>query len=941
MAKWLITGDWQVDFKNLDSCYRAHGNEMFLAKEKKVKGIIDLGDLKEVYDPISQRVTDFQIHRWQNIKKSGLEAAVLLGNHDRLGQYSEDRNWFSLFKALGVNAVETPRIIDYGSVVFACLPYIRSPKKLIRAAEKLWEKCSQHKRVKRVLLFHCDVREAQYGFGRPSSSTVSTRELRFHKYHYCFGGHIHAHQQLTKNSMYVGNPFCCDWGERDTLKGFVVYDDETNRVEFLKSSIPGWYSYQWLLEHKIKSVVKGTKIQDTVECSNTLDYHKQLEARRLEIKEKYPEALVYVKPEFAKGEESEVVVDIAATDKQKFSSYITAVGGKSILRKKDKILAYLQHVLGKVPFANVRSEEGVVFDKVKAENVLSFKDLEFSYRDRGVCVVEGINRDWPKHSNGAGKTNLLSMLPVAITGQTFRDQKTDDWINESIGKKAKVTLTSHDAKGRKLKIIRGRKPILLKFFIDGKDESTGLRHSGKRETQGIIEDTLGFDLDTLKSSVYIDASLPKAFLEGTQKVRTDIISRFQNLDRFEYARKIASKDLSKSRESIDNLEDEISIEEMNIKDLEEKLSSVREKAHKNIAGYKRGVTKHRVILREAKGQLKLYKKRNKKKIKRLTRRYDDLYVKQNTLAKQDYVVCDEIHKHKAFLASTSKDAVCPTCGQIIKATAKEHVRQAHKDEMSKLMKQHSDILAKTASYRSLLDILNSKKKILVRKQCYYEEKLSVAKGNYLSARAAYRAARRSSRVSTSLATKFEHNISEAKKKIERCKQAILDESSDANLLSFAVKAFSRDGIPLYLNGLSCPVLNRAADEYSQMFCDGEIQVRFDLKDGEFDSTIVNAHGSKEIKGQSTGEKAWAGFICSLALRELAPKTNLLILDEPGYGMDEESTKVLGVKLVALGSRFETVLVVSHNANIVAALQGDNTVVVEKKHRISRIVKESN
>src|ERR1700744_5655199 len=227
MSKWLLTGDMQATYQNLDTCRRAHGQEMYLAKRNKVKGIIDLGDLKDNYNPIEGDVLDFHVDRCENIRDSGFDYIALMGNHDRLGQYNDKRNWFGAFQAMGVDAVSSPKLIVKDRIIFGCLPYIYNKKKLIRAAHKLWDKVSKYGRsYRKVLLFHCDVQGADYGLGLYSPSSITVKDLLFNKWSFCFGGHIHKRQMLTNNSMYVGKSFFFDWGEINQEKGYVLYDDE-------------------------------------------------------------------------------------------------------------------------------------------------------------------------------------------------------------------------------------------------------------------------------------------------------------------------------------------------------------------------------------------------------------------------------------------------------------------------------------------------------------------------------------------------------------------------------------------------------------------------------------------------------------------------------------------------------------------------------------------
>ena len=60
----------------------------------------------------------------------------------------------------------------------------------------------------------------------------------------------------------------------------------------------------------------------------------------------------------------------------------------------------------------------IQFNKVKIHHFLSFGDAEIDLRDRGYCLVSGVNRN-PKDaakSNGSGKSTIWSAISYALTG---------------------------------------------------------------------------------------------------------------------------------------------------------------------------------------------------------------------------------------------------------------------------------------------------------------------------------------------------------------------------------------------------------------------------------------------------------------------------------------------------------------------------------------------
>ena len=84
------------------------------------------------------------------------------------------------------------------------------------------------------------------------------------------------------------------------------------------------------------------------------------------------------------------------------------------------------------------------------------------------------------------------------------------------------------------------------------------------------------------------------------------------------------------------------------------------------------------------------------------------------------------------------------------------------------------------------------------------------------------------------------------------------------MMEYAKRAFHRSGIPLYLSVALCPLLNKAADEYSDIFTDGRLKVMFRVDNGEFIVDVINPAGSATVDGQSVGEAAMCGIIVAFS-----------------------------------------------------------------------------
>lgn len=99
--------------------------------------------------------------------------------------------------------------------------------------------------------------------------------------------------------------------------------------------------------------------------------------------------------------------------------------------------------------------------------------------------------------NGTGKTTIVNALSYALYGVALTNIKKDNLINKINNKNMLVTLT-FDINGVNYRIERGRKPTVLKFYINDKEEETDESQGDMRETQKDLSHLLGMSHDMFK-----------------------------------------------------------------------------------------------------------------------------------------------------------------------------------------------------------------------------------------------------------------------------------------------------------------------------------------------------------------------------------------------------------------------------------------------------------
>ena len=108
--------------------------------------------------------------------------------------------------------------------------------------------------------------------------------------------------------------------------------------------------------------------------------------------------------------------------------------------------------------------------------------------------------------NGTGKTTIVNALSYALYGVALTNIKKDNLINKINGKGMLVTL-SFDKDGVSYRIERGRRPNILKFYVNDVEQDTEESDDAQgdmRETQKDVDELLGMSHDMFKHIVALN-----------------------------------------------------------------------------------------------------------------------------------------------------------------------------------------------------------------------------------------------------------------------------------------------------------------------------------------------------------------------------------------------------------------------------------------------------
>ena len=124
--------------------------------------------------------------------------------------------------------------------------------------------------------------------------------------------------------------------------------------------------------------------------------------------------------------------------------------------------------------------------------------IDFDRNDLTLVLGENLDLGGDGSRNGTGKTTIINALSYALYGQALSNIRKDNLVNKTNAKGMLVSLDFH-INGTDYRIERGRKPNVLKFYVNNEHKAAEDEAQGdSRETQDAIERIIGMSHDMFK-----------------------------------------------------------------------------------------------------------------------------------------------------------------------------------------------------------------------------------------------------------------------------------------------------------------------------------------------------------------------------------------------------------------------------------------------------------
>jgi DNA repair exonuclease SbcCD ATPase subunit len=144
----------------------------------------------------------------------------------------------------------------------------------------------------------------------------------------------------------------------------------------------------------------------------------------------------------------------------------------------------------------------ITFKNLTVKNFMSVgnatQGINFDRTDLTLVLGENLDLGGDGSRNGTGKTTIINALSYALYGNALSNIRKDNLVNKTNGKGMLVSL-EFDVNGKEYRIERGRKPNVLKFYVNHEEQAATDEAQGEnRETQEAIEHILGMSHDMFK-----------------------------------------------------------------------------------------------------------------------------------------------------------------------------------------------------------------------------------------------------------------------------------------------------------------------------------------------------------------------------------------------------------------------------------------------------------
>ena len=615
--------------------------------------------------------------------------------------------------------------------------------------------------------------------------------------------------------------------------------------------------------------------------------------------------------------------------------------------------------------------------KINIQNLFAHKESSYEFKNNACTVIFGRNdTDKGLENNGSGKTTLFEAICIALTNESLRNIKKDNFINREEDFCRVEFELQNPALRMNLKICRqfhrGSKPVKVEIWENGvlNTQVVSVNEANKR-----VLELIGVGREDLLKYFIISQDNHYTFFTASDSEKKEIMNRITSADMInpaieELSLRLSEKQaiyndinseigkLSEKKETLEEqlqemVESNASSDKEQIENLKNKIGEVEE----NIEDCKKSIEDKKAKLKEIESEissievadtseLKKKKKDKKAEIEKLENSIsDDKRVKRNLENElSDKISCPSCGHE--FIPNSELNISVKDIERLLKETKQELKSQSEK--LEKRYEEYNNLnleINKANKAQDKLDDLENNKRRLQRVIKNKTEEISDFQNKI---------ARLADEIKTIKKKKNDNSVIKSmSEKIADCDKIISDlgvkivpVEEEIETIKFWQFNMGKSGFKTYLANKSVKIIEGITNSYLRKF-GVDISVLINgftiLRSGEVREKIdvfvsndgITAENFMAKSGGERGRVMLAGVLGIQHLINLSTNgkgLNLLLMDECFHGMDSRGQENIIKIFERMGI---TILVITQNVS--ESFNNENTLFVVKENGVSKYV----
>lgn len=593
----------------------------------------------------------------------------------------------------------------------------------------------------------------------------------------------------------------------------------------------------------------------------------------------------------------------------------------------------------------------ISFNKISIKNFLSVGNQPVTVDfKRGIHIITGINKDKEDRRNGVGKSTVADAIYFAVFGETLRDLKKENIINNINRKSCEIildaTISNLDSK-EDIQIIRTLEPSKCYVYVNGEDKT----RDSISNTNAFIASKFNSNTEVFQNCVIMTINNVVPFMAKKKQEKRKFIEDIFNLGIFGEMLDLLKSDITENKKTFDletTKHDEIAKNIFSLEKQQENLSQERSRKKEKYLSRQESNTKE---IKEITSKLDKFVLPDINEIKKsITEQESNSNKADKKLQEIRHSISENTTlisqaKKKLLSVGTDRD-VCPTCLRSIEDVDRTHIKNEKKkinedienceENILKLKAEEKQFIAVQAKIddkiQKFRDSLNSYQHKLKEKenlssrleqlntwQKELEQDLKEIETDHKS---------------------FDDVIREQKDRLNTVKQQIEVVKDKLNLLDVAKFVVSEEGVKSYIVKKMLQLFNSKLAYYLKKM-DANCICTFNEY---FEEEIIDSRGKPcSYFNFSGAERKNIDLACLFAFMDIRRLQgdvtfNFSIYDELfDSSLDERGVElVIGILRERVEKYNECIMVISHRKESIKAATGD-IIFLEKSNGITKRV----